>query len=292
MSDMLQLEHYHVDHLIAEGGTARVYWGIDKHSGFPVAIKELKIRHLSNPVVRENFKNMETQLMLYAHHPNIPKLVEFIDMPERDQMVLVMEYVKGRTLENYIYREIGLIPENKALPMFLEVLDTVAFLHSIKIPHLKIFDGVLHLDIKSNNIMMQPNGHVKLIDLGLASRLSDGGMGTGYGTPSYMPPEQSERGRCTKATDVFALGVMLFEMLTGHLPFTSNILDARQNRDEVRNKIKYEPTPLMRGYYPMIGTELQTIVERATMKQPHARYQSCDEFAQCIREYMIKHGIQ
>lgn len=280
MNDLPHLDNYHVGHLIAEGGTAKVYWGIDLHSGFPVAIKELKLRHMNNAAIRENFRNMETQLMLYAQHPNLPKLVEFIDLPERNQLFLVMEFVNGQSLEHYIYRQVGLIPEQKALPIFLEVVETVGFLHRVKIPHLGIRDGVLHLDIKSNNVMLQPDGRVKLIDLGIASRMDDGGGSTGFGTPAYMPPEQSGRGHCGRYTDIFALGVMLFEMLTGSLPFLAN------SGVEVRRKIMYEPTPLMKDYYPMIGDDLQLIVNKATAKDPFARYQTCGELAMAVRKYI------
>ena len=193
MSKLPDLPLYIVDHLIAEGGTAKVYWGIDRRSGFPVAIKELKIRHFRNQTIRESFKKMEARMYLYLNHPSIPKLVEFIDEPEKEEMFIVMEYIEGKSLEQYIYREIGLIPEEKALPMFLDILDAVAYIHK---------KGYLHLDIKSNNVMIQPNGKIKLIDLGIASRMGAASNNTGYGTPAYMPPEQSEKGRCGKYTDI------------------------------------------------------------------------------------------
>lgn len=282
MDNLPKIPWYHVDHLIAEGGTAKVYWGIDLRSGFPVAIKELKIRHFKNPVIKQKFKDVEAQMYLYMQHPNIPKLVDFIDMKETEQLFIVMEFIEGRSLEQYIYREIGLIPERKALPMFLEILGTVAYLHR---------KGVLHLDIKSNNVMIQPNGKLKLIDLGIASRMTDASgstTGEGYGTPAYMPTEQTEKGQVGKYTDVFALGILLFEMLTGHLPFTSNNPDSRQNIAEIRHRIKYEPTPQMRHYYSHITPELQFIVERALAKEPSQRYQSCEEFANFIKDYMRK----
>lgn len=285
MNDLPRLANYYVDRLIAEGGTARVYWGVDKRSGFPVAIKELKLRHMDNAAIRDNFRNMETQLMLYAQHPNIPRLVDFIDLPGRNQMFLVMEFVEGRSLEHYIYREIGLIPEQRALPMFLEVLDTVGFLHRLRLPHMGIMDGVLHLDIKSNNVMLQPNGRVKLIDLGIASRMG-AETSTGFGTPAYMPPEQSNGGRLGKYTDIFALGVMLFEMLTGHLPFTSDKTNAREFRREIREKILHDPTPQMKRFYPPLSEKLQSIVDRAMAKNPGDRYQRCEDFADSIRAYM------
>ena len=187
-----------------------------------------------------------------------------------------MEFIEGRSLEHYIYSEIGLIPEVKALPMFLDILDTVAYLHS---------NGILHLDIKSNNIMVLPDGKIKLIDLGIASRMSDASDSTGFGTPAYMPPEQSEKGQCGKYTDIFSLGIMLFEMLTGTLPFYG------QNSKEIRYKIKYEPTPQMKDFYPMINSELQLIVERALAKEPKMRYQSCEEFGNYIKEYMRRHNL-
>lgn len=273
MSSLPKIPLYHVGRLIAEGGTARVYWGIDLRSGFPVAIKELKMRHFKNQIVRQKFKEVETQLYLYMQHPNIPKLVDFIDMHEREQLYIVMEFIQGRSLEQYIYEEVGLIPERKALPIFLEVLDAVAYLHN---------NGVLHLDIKSNNVMIQPDGRIKLIDLGIASRMSDANS-TGFGTPAYMPPEQSEKGQCGRYTDVFALGIMLFEMLTGTVPFTGS------RPSEIRQKIKYEPTPLLQSFYPYINNNLQYIVDRALAKDPRVRYQSCEEFRNVIVDYMNHH---
>ena len=276
MNSLPKIPLYHIDHLIAEGGTAKVYWGVDLRSGFPVAVKELKIKHFKNEIIRKKFRQVETQLYLYMQHPNIPKLVDFIDMHEQEQLYIIMEFIEGRSLEHYIYSEIGLIPEVKALPMFLDILDTVAYLHN---------NGILHLDIKSNNIMVLPDGKIKLIDLGIASRMSDASDSTGFGTPAYMPPEQSEKGQCGKYTDIFSLGIMLFEMLTGTLPFYG------QNSKEIRYKIKYEPTPQMKDFYPMINSELQLIVERALAKEPKMRYQSCEEFGNYIKEYMRRHNL-
>lgn len=278
MENLPKIPWYHVDHLIAEGGTAKVYWGIDLRSGFPVAIKELKIKHFKNLIIKQKFKEVEAQMYLYMQHPNIPKLVDFIELNDTEQLFIIMEFIEGKSLENYIYREIGLIPEQKALPMFLEILDTVGYLHK---------NDVLHLDIKSNNVMIQPDGKLKLIDLGIASRMTDASASsTGFGTPAYMPPEQSGMGIVGKYTDIFALGIMLFEMLTGHLPFFSTNPSPRKNVEEIRNQIKYMPVPQMKQYYPIISDELQRIIERALAKQPSDRYQTCDEFAHHIKEYM------
>ena len=288
MNDLPKIPLYHVERLIAEGGTAKVYRGIDLRSGFPVAIKELKIKHFKNQIIRNKFKEVETQLYLYMHHPNIPKLVDFINLHERDQLYIIMEFINGKTLEHYIYNEIGLIPEQRALPVFLEILDTVEYLHNVRIPALDII-GILHLDIKSNNVMLQPNGKIKLIDLGIASRMNDASNSTGFGTPAYMPPEQSEMGKCGRYTDIFALGVVLFEMLTGTIPFASQNPNPKKASEEIKNKIKYDSTPQMKLFYPPINHSLQLIVERALAKNPNNRYQSCKEFQNYIKDYICKY---
>lgn len=289
MDKFPKLPLYHTGRLIAEGGTARVFWGVDMRSGYPVAIKELKITHFKNQAIKDNFRNFETMLYLLLKHPNIPRLIDLIDKQESGQLYIVMEFIQGRDLEHYLYQEIGLIPEAKALPMFLDILDTVAYLHNCRIPALNIYNGLLHLDIKPNNVMLLPDGKIKLIDLGIASRMTNASGRTtssGFGTVAYMPPEQFEKRAVGKYTDIFALGVMLFEMLTGNQPFTGN------TREEVRNKIKFASVPRMRSYYPMIGEELQYIVERALAKEPEHRYQSCEEFSLTIKDYMKRKNIK
>mgnify|MGYP003418162157 FL=1 len=86
MNDLPNIPMYHVGHLIAEGGTAKVYWGVDLRSGFPVAIKELKIRHFKNPAIRQKFKEVEAQMYLYLPHPIFPKLVDFIVLKDKELM--------------------------------------------------------------------------------------------------------------------------------------------------------------------------------------------------------------
>lgn len=277
MSVLPTIPNYYVGKLIAEGGTARVYWGVDKRSGFPVAIKELKIKYLKNNVLRDKFKFVETQMYLYMDHPNIPKLVDFLDFPDREQMFIVMEFVEGSNLEAFLHS-----PRHKALSdksmliLFLEILDTVAYMHR---------NGVLHLDIKPGNVMLKPDGNIKLIDLGIASRVGEYSS-TGYGTPSYMAPEQSERGHCGVYTDIFSLGIMLFELLTCHLPFLPSSDDPRIAKQELRMKIRNEKTPAMQQYRPGISDKLQRIVERALEKDPKNRYQDCASLKKDVVEYL------
>lgn len=277
-SSLPYLKYYDLLHLVAEGGTAKVYWGRDIRSGYGVAIKELKTKYLHNVAIRKKFVEVETQLYQYMNHPNIPKLVEFVDMgATTGQLFLVMEYVEGLNMDQYIYEKMGPIPEERALPIFLEILDAVKYIHN---------QQVLHLDIKPSNIILQPNGHIKLIDLGIASRLKDG-WNTGFGTLAYMPPEQTDKsGSCGFYTDVFALGVVLFEMLTATQPFRSDYTDASMYRKDLANKIKYNPTPKLREFYPFVGEGLQEIVENALKKKPEERYPSCECFAREIQYYI------
>lgn len=277
INDLPRIPNYAIRYLIAEGGTARVYWGIDLRSGYAVAIKELKTRAQQNDIIRKNFKEIEAGLYLYLNHPNIPRLIDFLDFLDiNGHLYIVMEYVEGKNLEEYIYSVNGLIPEEKALPMFLKILDAVGYMHS---------KGYLHLDIKPSNIMLTQNGDIKLIDLGIASKLTNSSTSTGYGTPTYMAPEQSAMEHCGVYTDIFALGILLFEMLTAHLPFYSDNPNPKEYRDEIRYKIKYSPTPKMKSYYPFINHNLQSIVNKALEKEPVCRYQCCEEFKKAILDY-------
>jgi serine/threonine-protein kinase len=269
--DIPKIPYYHIDRLIAEGGTAKVYWGIDLRSGFPVAIKELKMKYLKNETIKQHFIE-ETQMYLYLSHPNITKLVDFVDLD--GQLFIVMEFIDGRTLDEYINKEIGPIPEATALPMFFNILDTVAYLHN---------NGFLHLDIKSNNIMLKPDRSIKLLDMGISTKIKDASDSTtGFGTPAYMPPEQINKRALGVYTDIFALGILLFEMLTGKLPFWA------PTREEIKQKIQNEPVPKLQRFYPPISPALQTIVEHALAKNPADRYQSCETLKKDIQEIIKK----
>ena len=275
------LPYYHIDRLIAEGGTARVYWGIDMRSGFPVAIKELKFNYMKYDDIVQLFKG-EANKYLYFTHPFMTKLIDFYDYKGR--LYIMMEYVEGMTLDAHISTVSGPIPEEAAVPMFNKILDVIDFLHNVEYPDTKGFirKGVLHLDIKSNNIMVLPDKNsIKLLDLGISVNVGEGAFSTGFGTPNYMPPEQGIKGaKLGRYTDIFSLGVLLFEMLTGRLPFWS------KSREETRRKITFDPTPQAQQFYPPINPEFQIILERATAKNPMDRYQTCKEMKDAL--LMIK----
>ena len=266
-----KLPYYHIDRLIAEGGTAKVYWGIDKRSGFPVAIKELKFNYMKYSDIVQLFKE-EANKYLYFTHPYMTQLVDFYDL--NGQLYIIMEYVEGVTLDLYISTVTGPIPAEKAVPLFLKILEVIEYLHTVTYMDRGVQrKGVLHLDIKSNNVIVLPDGeNIKLLDLGISVKVGENISSTGFGTPAYMPPEQGIKGGTVSFyTDIFALGVLFFEMLTGRLPFWSS------SREETRQKIMYEPTPLASQFYSHINPAFQTILERAMAKNPENRYQSCEE---------------
>lgn len=277
-----RLQYYHVTRRIASGGMANVYEGVDLRSGASVAIKEMNADSLKHKSVRENFKKTETEIYLYSNHPNIPKLVDFVELDYSDNVYIVMELIKGINLDTFVYQQYGLLPEQKALPMFLEIADAIAYLHR---------RNILHLDIKMNNIMLQKDGRIKVIDMGVASRMGDVSMAGTYG---YMPPEQILHQPCTRSTDVFALGVVLYEMLTAHQPFVVRGIKKDEEKEKyVREMLRLinDGVPPMRDFYPAIHPDLQVIVERALYPDAAYRYQSCGDFMRTIEDYMHRHNI-
>ncbi len=266
------IRYYHVDHVLSgDGGTAMVYWGVDLRSGYPVAIKQLYASRTRSVDLRS-----EANRYLYLSHPNLTKLVDFV--VEGDQCFLIMEFVEGMTLDKYQSTRTGPMPDHVALPIFLQLLDTIAYLHQ---------NDTLHLDIKPNNVMIQEDGKIKVLDMGISAKIKNGGIHTKVcGTPAYMPPEQSERGVLGRYTDIFALGVTLYVMLTAHMPFSGN------NQNEIWRNVKMGKYTPPRAYYPYVNPMLEPIIHKALQAMPEARYQSCEEMAQDIRKVMsIKNNI-
>lgn len=248
---------YHVDHLIAEGGTAAVYFGVDLRSGYPVAIKSLYPNRATNPYILRKFRE-GANLYLYLAHKNLTRLVDFVI--DGDKYYIIMEYIEGDTLEHIIQKQSHPLSTSKIIDIFNQILSTIAYLHQ---------HGVLHLDIKPNNIMVKPNGTVKVIDMGISIHLKEREI-KAVGTPPFMSPEQQDGLNLGFYTDIFALGVTLFNMVTGQLPFTGSATDVLIcNRNAVR--------PLVTHIYPYANLEFQPIIERAMNPNPRLRYQTCEE---------------
>lgn len=257
MTYLPKIHLYHVDHLIAEGGTAAVYLGVDLRSGYPVAIKSLHPNRATNPYILRKFKE-GANLYLYLAHPNLTRLVDFVI--DGNKYYIIMEYIEGYTLEHVINSQPRPLSALRIIRIFNQVLSTIAYLHQ---------HGVLHLDIKPNNIMIKPDGTIKVIDMGISIHLREREI-RAAGTPPFMSPEQQDGSNLGFYTDIFALGVTLFNMVTGQLPFTgsaTNIL--MQNRSASR--------PLVTHVYPYANPGFQPIIERAMNPRPTLRYQTCEE---------------
>lgn len=257
MEILPKIHLYHVDHLIAKGGTAAVYFGVDLRSGYPVAIKSLYPNRAANPYILRKFRE-GANLYLYLAHKNLTRLVDFV--VDGDKYYIIMEYIEGDTLEHIIQTQSHPFSTPKIIDIFNQILSTIAYLHQ---------HGVLHLDIKPNNIMIKPDGTVKVIDMGISIHLKEREI-KAVGTPPFMSPEQQDGSNLGFYTDIFALGVTLFNMVTGQLPFTGSATDVLiSNRNAVR--------PLVTQIYPYANSKFQPIIERAMNPNPRLRYQTCEE---------------
>ncbi len=257
------IPYYHVERVLSSaGGSAVVYWGVDLRSGYPVAIKQLYASRAKALDLQA-----EANRYLYLCHPNITRLVDFV--VGGDQCFLIMEYVEGMNLDDYQRTRTGPLPDELAIPIFLQLLDTVAYLHD---------NNTLHLDLKPNNVMIKDDGSIKVLDMGISAKIRGGeNNGKLRGTPSFMPPEQFERRRLGRYTDIFALGVTLYSMLTMHLPFSG------KTHQEIWNNVKNGNYTPAKAYYPYVNPAFEPILRKALMSEPSERYQSCEEMAKDIR---------
>jgi serine/threonine protein kinase len=257
---------YQVLEKLGEGGMGSVYKGIDLNLQRPVAIKVLRADFSNNPALVERFHS-EAVTLAKLNHPNIATLFSFI--PQNGQFFMIMEFVKGETLENII-RHRGAIPYQEAIMLFSQALEGIALAHKM---------GIIHRDIKPANLMVTEDEFqetkVKVMDFGIARILGTnrltrpGGM---VGTLHYMSPEQARAQDTDNRSDIYSLGIVLYEMLTGKIPF-----DANSEYDLIDLHVKQAPTP-PRTFNPSIPQEVENAVLKAMSKSPSDRFQTVVEF--------------
>jgi hypothetical protein len=198
-----------LDHPIGVGGMAMVYHGFDLQSRRPVALKTLRAEYQRDPASRQRFRR-EARAMAFVNHPNLVTIFDLHEEP--DGSWVVMELVDGRTLKEIVQRDGPLPPESVAL-ILQQLANALSHIHE---------RNMVHLDIKPQNIMLTDSGEVKIIDFGLAqppgARLEAGG-GMAFGTVAYLAPEQARGDAVGFETDVYSLGCVVYELLTGRLPF-------------------------------------------------------------------------
>lgn len=263
--------NYRIVRLLGSGGMGSVYLAVNTNIDQQVAIKVIRPEMAKNPAFRARFKQ-EAELLCSLDHPNIVKFLNYVETPEG--VFLIMEYVKGITLEDYINKKNGLIVESKAYPMIKEILDAFAYAHS---------KGIIHRDIKPSNIFIQDDGHVKIMDFGIAQIVSETkntGEGRTMGTPAYMSPEQIYGKEIDQRSDIYSLGVLIHHMLTGRAPYDSTKLTPQ----EIKRKVVKDPMPKMIEYYPYVSDKIQKVVDKATEKVPEARYGSCDDMREAVKK--------
>lgn len=261
--------NYRVVRLLGSGGMGSVYLAVNTNIDQQVAIKVLRPEFAHNAELRAKFKK-EAELLCSLDHPGIVKFLNYVETPQG--VFLIMEYVKGITLEEYIKHKNGLIVESKAYPMLKEILEAFEYAHS---------KGIVHQDIKPSNIIIQEDGHIKIMDFGIARIISESQQkGTVMGTPEYMSPEQIYGKEVDGRSDIYSLGVLIHNMLTGKAPYDST----RLTEQEIKRRVVKEELPRMIEYYPYVSEKIQKVVDKSTQKIPEARYQNCGEMKTAIKK--------
>jgi serine/threonine protein kinase len=259
-----QLDHYRIDSLVARSGMASIFCGTDLRNGRKVAIKVPHPEVECDPALFDRFRR-EEEIGKILDHPGVMKV--FVE-GDRSQVYMVMEWVDGRLLRK-ILDEQHKLPTERAIRMTLRILDALGYIHG---------RGVAHRDLKPENIMVDENDGVKIIDFGISAssksrRLTFAKLSQTMGTPDYISPEQVKGKRGDASSDLYALGVMLYEMLTGKVPFSG------ANPFLIMNdRLLNNPVP-PREIDPTITPQLQEIIYRALERDPKNRYANARDFA-------------
>jgi serine/threonine protein kinase len=260
-----QLDHYRIERLVARGGMACIFRATDLRTGRPVAIKVPHFELECDPVFFDRF-HREAEIGRKLDHPRVVKV-----MPDGDQsrVYMVMEWTEGRLLRE-ILTEQGKLPAERAARIAVGICIALAYIHG---------RGIVHRDLKPENIMVDAEDHIKLIDFGIAARGGDRRLtfsklsGSTMGTPDYISPEQVKRNRGDARSDIYAVGVILYEMLTGKMLFQGDNPFAVMNA-----QLASKPVPPCE-IVPDIPPQLQEIVYRTLERDPRNRYATANEFS-------------
>ena len=264
-----QLDHYRMENLVARSGMASIYRATDLQNERSVAIKIPHPEVEADPLFYDRFKR-EEEIGKKLDHPGVMKVYGDDD---RSRVYMVMEWVDGRLLRQILIEQKKL-PIDRAIHITLGICDALEYIHS---------KGVVHRDLKPENIMVDSEDRVKLIDFGIAGsegmrRLTFARLTAAMGTPDYISPEQVKSKRGDARSDIYALGVMLYEMLTGDVPFHGPNAFAIMN-----DRLLNNPVP-PRELNPEISPQLQEIIYRALERNPANRYASAREMAHDLRD--------
>ncbi len=259
-----RLDHFELEEIVATSGMATVFRARDLRTGRQVAIKVPHPEVESDPTMFDRFRR-EEEIGTRIDHPGVMKVFA---NPDRSQVYMVMEWLDGRLLREVLNRE-GKLPVERAVKLTVGICEALEHVHA---------QGVVHRDLKPENIMVHEDDAIHLIDFGIAGsagarRLTFAHFSQSMGTPDYISPEQVRGKRGDARSDIYALGVMLYEMLTGATPFSG------PNPFAVMNDRLLNQPPPPRELEPAITPQLQEIVYRALEREPKNRYASAREMA-------------
>jgi eukaryotic-like serine/threonine-protein kinase len=263
-----RLDHYELDDLLARSGMASIFKAKDLDTGRIVALK-IPHLHLEGDIVFSERFRREEQIGQRLDHPGIIKF--YAPKGKRSRTYIAMELVEGLSLRALIKGK-KVAPE-RAVELTLELADALTYLHA---------NGIVHRDLKPENVLLTAEGKAKLLDFGIAMdesarRLTWTGLSSTLGTPDYMAPEQAKGRRGDVRTDIYSLGTMLYELLTGELPFVGATAESI-----LRSKTTDDPRPL-RSIVPGIDPALEEIVLHAIEREPRDRYQRVAELIDDLR---------
>ena len=256
---------YELEELVGTGGMSSVYRAHDKLLERDVALKVMHDQFTADGDHVERFRR-EARAVAQLSHPNI---VTVIDRGEQDgRQFIVFEYVDGENLKSLVERE-GPLPERDAIELGLQIARALGFAHE---------HGLVHRDVKPQNVLLNGDGQAKVTDFGIARSLDvHGGLtqtGTVMGTSDYIAPEQARGRQVDAQSDVYSLGAVLYELLTGDVPFPGD------NFVAVAMRHINEPPPSVRERRPDVSPRLDAAIRRAMAKEPRDRFGSMDELCQ------------
>jgi serine/threonine-protein kinase len=239
----------------------KVYRALDKKLNEEVALKLIRPEVAADKKTLERFQN-ELKLARKIAHRNVGKMYEL--MEGEGTHFITMEYVPGEDLRSFLKR-LGRLTVEKTVTIAKEVCEGLAEAHRL---------GVVHRDLKPSNIMVDEEGNARIMDFGIARSLKGKGItgaGVMIGTPEYMSPEQVEGKEADQRSDIYALGIILYEMLTGRVPFEGD------TPLSIAHKHKYEPPANPRNFNPQIPEELSRLILKCLEKEGGRRYQTADD---------------
>jgi serine/threonine-protein kinase len=264
-----KIDEYELKELLARSGMASIFKAVDTTTGRTVAFK-IPHPHLESDVVFfERFRREEKVGQRLDH----PSIVKVFAPKEKNHTYMAMEFVEGRSLRATM-QEQRQLPLDRALEIARAVTEALVYMHA---------QGIVHRDIKPENILLVGEHGIKILDFGIAldesaRRLTWAGLSTTLGTPDYMAPEQVGGRRGDARTDVYSVGMLLFEMLTGNLPFAGTNPHAL-----MRAKTNDEPkTPSY--FLPAIDPALEAVIMRALARDPRERFETAAELLEALRD--------